>query len=202
MGYHRVFPDAEIVGVDQAPMPRYPFTFHQGDAMAFDLAGFDLIHASPPCQLYSVASKSRRNAGHTYPDLLGPTRDRLTAHGTPWVIENVPGAPMRADFKLCGCIFGLPMLRRERWFETSWQGFAMRAPCWHGDPCLSVTGSGIGCCGNQVEPIRAHLGRRVTRDDYAAAMGIDWMSRGELSQAIPPAYTEYVARQWLDAGRP
>jgi hypothetical protein len=84
----------------------------------------DAIHASPPCQAYSQAALGQRNAGKEYPDLVGPVRDLLDRTDVPWVMENVPGAPMRPDFKLCGCQFDLN-LRRERWFETSWQGFGL-----------------------------------------------------------------------------
>ena len=125
----------------------------------------------------------------------------------PWVIENVPGAPIRPDFKLCGCIMGLPELKRERWFETSWHGFSLRAPCHH--PLQLVTVSGHG------EPSGPRMIRRrvitVTgggRDrskprkdadvsDWRRVMGIDWMSRDELAQAIPPAYTEHIGHQLI-----
>lgn len=100
-GYH----DAgfDIIGVDNRPQPRYPYPFIQADAMTYDLDGYDAIHASPPCQAYAVAAQSQRNAGKVYPDLLAATRDRLNAAGVPWIIENVPGAPMRADLNICGC---------------------------------------------------------------------------------------------------
>jgi hypothetical protein len=29
-------------------------------------------------------------------------------------------------------------------------------------------------------------------------MGIDWMTRDELAQAIPPAYTEFIGTQLLN----
>ena len=76
--------------------------------------------------------------------MLPKTRTLLERTGLPWVIENVPGAPMRADLKLCGCMFGLPNLKRERWFETSWHAFDLRQPCEHSEPVISVTGTGAG----------------------------------------------------------
>ena len=189
MGYHQA--GFDVVGVDVEPMPRYPFEFHQANAMTYPLDGFDAIHASPPCQAYSMASQSQRNAGKEYPDLLAPTRDRLMAHGVPWVIENVPGAPMRPDFQICGCMVGLE-LRRERWFETSWAGFAMSPPHHHPGPVVSVVGHGTPSW------VREQLGYNPTIADYRAAMGIVWMNRNELSQAIPPAYTRFIGEQLLD----
>jgi DNA (cytosine-5)-methyltransferase 1 len=130
---------------------------------------------------------------HGTKSLLAQTRALLEETGVPWVIENVPGAGMRADFKLCGCMFGLPGLRRERWFETSmWlQGDLRSKP--RQDKTVTVAG---------------HAGGSSARDgmsgygDTAAwkrAMGIDWMTGKELAQAIPPAYTEYVGAQLLQA---
>lgn len=192
MGYHRA--GFDVTGVDIDPQPRYPFAFVQADALAY-LAEhgdeFDAIHASPPCQDHSTLSSL--SGAHGTGWLLAATREALEGAGVPWVIENVPGAPMRADFKLCGCTFGLPGLRRERWFETSWQGFALRPPCVHLDATVTVTG---------------HAGGSSTRDgkagygstsDWRRAMGIDWMTGAGLAQAIPPAYTEFIGRQLLAA---
>jgi DNA (cytosine-5)-methyltransferase 1 len=192
MGYSHAGFDV-IVGVDIKPQPRYPFQFVQTDALSFLAsfgAGFDAIHASPPCQAYSVASQSVRKAGHTYPDLLAPTRDALAQSGRPWVIENVPGAPMRSDFVICGCRVGLA-LRRVRLFETSWQGFDLMQPCHHTGPVVAVAGHGSPSW------VRQQLGYNPTIADYRAAMGIGWMNRDELSQAIPPAYTHYIGQRLL-----
>lgn len=139
-----------------------------------------------------MSAQTQRNQGKDYPDLLAPTRALLEATGRLWVIENVPGAPMRVDFRLCGCQFGLA-LRRERWFETSWQGFALLPSCCHLGPVVSVVGHGTPSW------VRQKLGYNPTIHDYRAAMGIDWMNREELSQAIPPAYTEWVGMQMLQA---
>jgi DNA (cytosine-5)-methyltransferase 1 len=192
MGYSRA--GFEVVGVDIEHQKNYPFEFHQADALEF-LAEygheFDAIHASPPCQAYSMASATQRNEGKVYPDLLGPTRDALEALGKPYVIENVPGAPMRADYELCGCYFGL-QLRRERWFETSWMPAArLYAHDHSGPPPLSVVGHGTPSW------VREKLGFNPTIAMYRAAMGMDWTNRGELSQAIPPAYTELIGRDWM-----
>jgi hypothetical protein len=103
VGYHRA--GFDVVGVDINPQPRYPFEFHQADAMTFPLDGFDAIHASPPCQAYSHGTPPDKRSNH--PDLLDATRDRLNAAGLPWVIENVPRAPLRSPVILCGSQFDL-----------------------------------------------------------------------------------------------
>lgn len=203
-GYH----DAgfDVVGVDVSPMPRYPFGFVQADAIGLledllaatpaspmHLSDFDAIHASPVCKGYTVASLSHRQRGVEYPDQLPPVRRLLQQTGLPWVIENVPGAPMRPDYKLCGCMFGLGsgggMLLRERWFETSWGGYDLRTPCRHDRPPITVAGHG------QPSWTRKHGDNPITVKDWRAAMGISWMTRDELSQAIPPAYTRYIGER-------
>ena len=181
-----------VIGVDIEPQPNYVGEeFIQADALdvladrAF-LSRFTAIHASPVCKRYSAATPMRYREEH--PDQIAPVRERLMAQPAPWVIENVPGAPLRPDLKLCGCMFGLPNLKRERWFETSWRAFDMRQPCNHkpGD-VVSVCGTGGGT---------GHT-RKATVADWRRSMGIDWMTMGELSQAIPPAYTEHAGRQLL-----
>lgn len=204
MGYHRA--GFDVVGVDNRPQPRYPFEFHQLDAMTLafvdrgpavddhwrtvNLSRFDAIHASPPCQEHSI-TKNFTTTIHETGWMLAATRERLATSGVPWVIENVPGAPMRVDYKLCGCMFGLRRLRRERWFETSWHGFDMRPPCHHPEPVITVAG-------HDVPSHQRKFGRTVSLDERKAAMGIDWMGRDELGQAIPPAYTEYLGAQLID----
>jgi DNA (cytosine-5)-methyltransferase 1 len=179
VGYHRA--GFDVTGVDNRPQPRYPFTFIQADAMTYPLDGFDAIHASPPCTDHSVTKNWHRPEGTGW--MLPAMRTRLAASGLPWVIENTPGAPMRVDYKLCGCMFGLPRLIRQRWFETSWQGFDLRAPCSHPDPAVTVIDGGH---------------QTGTRDEQQTAMGIGWMTRFELAKAIPPAYTEYIGTQLTD----
>jgi len=196
MGYHRT--GFDVVGVDIERQPHYPFRFYQGDAMdtATWLAAtegwsaVDAVHASPPCQAFSVASKYKGTA-HKHRDLLTGTRELLVSAGVPWVIENVPGAPMRADYLLCGCMFDCPGLRRERWFETSWQGFALNLCHDHREPVITVAGHGPPSW------VRREA-RPVTVADWRKAMGIDWMTRDELAQAIPPAYTEYIGARLLE----
>jgi DNA (cytosine-5)-methyltransferase 1 len=190
-GYFRA--GFDVTGVDMRPMPRNPHRFIQADALEFlrdHGHEYDVIHASPPCQAYSRAAHAQRTRGKRYPDLLGLTREALQSSGRVWVIENVPGAPMRADFRLCGCQFGLE-LRRERWFETSWHAFTLMSPCYHTGPVVSVVGHGTPTW------VREKLGFNPTIRDYRAAMGIGWMNRDELSQAIPSAYTEWIGSQLM-----
>jgi hypothetical protein len=116
MGYYRA--GFDVVGVDIKKQPNYPFEFIWDDALeaVTDLAcGFDAIHASPPCQHYMRSGMVRKDLA---PDLVGQTRIALETAGLPWVIENVPGAPIRPDIVLCGSMFGLGV-RRHRWFETN-----------------------------------------------------------------------------------
>jgi DNA (cytosine-5)-methyltransferase 1 len=192
MGYHRA--GFDVVGVDNKPQPRYPFEFHQADALTCPLDGFDAIHASPPCQDHM---RGGSHPVHGTAWMLAAIRERLLGQPAPWVIENVPGGPMRTDYDLCGCMFGLNLpgmqLIRRRWFETSWHGFEMRTPCHHVGPAISVTGHGT------TTYARDKLGRNPTIAEYRALMGgIDWMNRDELSQAIPAQYTEHLGRQLLE----
>ena len=193
MGYHRA--GFDVLGIDIEPQPHYPFTFVQADALEFlasaNLSSVAAIHASPPCQDHMRGFNTTWEK-HGTGWMLAATREKLMASGKPWVIENVPGAPMRVDLKLCGCMFGLPRLKRERWFETSPQLFDMRPPCHHPNGSISVAGTSPGHRGE-----KELLGHWPRLADWRAAMGIDWMGVKELSQAIPPAYTEYVGRQLL-----
>jgi DNA (cytosine-5)-methyltransferase 1 len=198
MGYHRA--GFDVVGVDVKPQPQYPFTFHQGDAIKFlkeHGTGFDVIHASPPCQAYS-AMKNNWNARKDHPDLLPQTRELLKQTGLPYVIENVPGAPMDAQIQLCGSSFGLGtggyQLRRHRWFELSSDVWMMSPPCQHSGPVIGIYGD-HGRDHRRTEG----FGRYFTLDERKEAMGIDWMKRNELDQAIPPAYTEYIGTHLIQA---
>jgi hypothetical protein len=189
MGYFEA--GFDVVGVDIRLQPHYPFTFYQADALMYPLDGYDAIHASPPCQAYSMITRNFGTADR-HPKLIEPTRNRLASTSVPWVIENVPGAPLRADYQLCGCMFGLEGLRRERWFETSWQGFAMAPSHDHHIPAITITGHGMTAFS------RAKWGRELTPDEKRRAMGVDWyMNTWELAEAIPPAYTQFIGEQLL-----
>lgn len=193
-GYHLA--GFEVLGVDLAPQPRYPFAFHRADALDY-LARhgheFDAIHASPPCQAHTAMRTMHNALPHR--DLIPETRRLLQEVGRPHVIENVVGAALHDPVLLCGSMFGLRcpggQLLRHRLFETSFTVPQMR--CRH-DPVLPV----IGVYGGHVRDRRRrhdsqHRGRETFGiADAEAAMGIGWMTLAELSQAIPPAYTRHL----------
>ncbi len=173
----------DVVGFDIVKQPRYPFAFVQQDALTVDLSGFDAVWASPPCQAFSIASKPHTD--RKWPDLLGPTRTHI--EDKPYVIENVVGAPLRTTIFLCGLMFGLKVYR-HRVFESN---------CFMMGPLHEPHRDGPARQNNQLSNkgfiiVAGHF----TNLPYARrAMGIDWMKRDELAQAVPPAYSEYVGRQ-------
>lgn len=189
VGYHWAG-FTEIVGVDNRPQPRYPFAFVQADALDYLREHgheFDAVHASPPCQRYSVASNINGKGDH--PDLLPMTRDALKATGRPWVIENVPGSPMIDPILVCGLSLNL-RVKRHRWFESNVPLIGTSCPPGHPGSWVTVFGGGAPA----VPDNRRRASARVARK----AMGIDWMTRDEISQAVPPAYTQYIGRQLID----
>jgi DNA (cytosine-5)-methyltransferase 1 len=200
MGYHRA--GFDVVGVDINPQPDYPFEFHQVDWTEAP-GSYDAIHASPPCQAYSVLR--RANPGAEYPDLINPVRALLQASGLPWIIENVPGAPLEPSVVLCGSMFGLGSngrhLRRHRLFESPLT-FSTPPPCDHSTEAIGVYGGGAVARYTFENGAKARNGRRGGYQGSVAekreAMGIDWMSTKALCQSIPPAYTEWVGKQLLD----
>ena len=196
VGYSRAGFD-EIVGVDIRPQPNYPFRFVQADALEppVRLEDFDLVHASPPCQRFSVAASIWGNA-ETHPDLVEPTR-RLVA-GHPHVIENVPGAPIRRDVVLCGSMFPELAVRRHRLFETSTPWVVLTPPCEHSRPKYTVFGHTVQRLGHREDDSNRE---RQSIDTGRKAMGIDWMNRDELSEAIPPAYTRFIGEQFIGQAR-
>lgn len=195
MGYHRA--GFEVVGVDINPQKHYPFEFHCADAFEF-LAHhgheFDVIHASPPCQAFTDLKKMHNAKQHN--DLLTPMRKTLEASGKPYIIENVEGAPMHRYLVLCGTMFELGTeqaeLRRHRRFEVR-PYIAPVEPCRHGRK-----GRVIGVYGGHGRDRRRTVNTQdFSTDERREAMGIDWMNGQELSQAIPPAYTEWIGRQLI-----
>ena len=198
MGLHQA--GFEAWGVDIKRQPRYPFPhrFVQGDALRppFDLADFDFVWASPPCQAHSIARNMKHQREH--PDLVPATRALLEGHPLT-CIENVPGAPLRIDLRLDGWMFPDLRVIRERWFETSFFCFSpqvTRPRGLLGKGYISVIGSGT-------PPYMVRRGIRYGVADCRRAMGIPWMSRKELSQAIPPAYAAFIGRAaiaWRRAG--
>ena len=192
MGYHRA--GFEVVGVDSEPQPHYPFEFVQADALKYLLENwrrFGYYHASPPCQAHTNA---QRIQGRDHPDYIEATLNafrliRASAPGRQWVIENVPGAPLRAPIELCGAAFGLSTYR-HRLFESS---LALTQPI-HGVHVAPTTKMGRPPRpGEFVHVVGNFSGVRRARE----AMGIDWMTRDELREAIPPAYTEHIGRQLM-----
>lgn len=186
MGYHRAGYD--VVGFDILPQPHYPFEFRQVDVLSLDpqeiAREFDAGHASPPCSKHTMATRFHGNA-ESHIDLIEPTRAFLQATNLPWIIENVVGAPIRADVCLCGTQFGL-RIAKHRIFELSFAaGFELLPKCDHSDIYDPWHGPGR------------------TAKKLREAMGIDWLpiqggaSRkrgvtGDLFNAIPPPYTQYL----------
>lgn len=205
----------EVTGVDIEPQKRYPFAFLQGSVLDINpqwAQQFDLIWASPPCQAHSALKVLHNAKKHL--DLIPQTRVLLRAIGAPYIIENVEGAPLHKPCRLCGTMFGLGVqdadLRRHRIFETS---FSVTQPkCNHGARAtIGVYGGHVRNRKRTIAPTGHDLVanstvRRLNREagypdftiaDGYEAMGINWMVRDELSQAIPPAYSKYLAEQFI-----
>ena len=185
MGYHRA--GFDVVGVDIESQKNYPFEFVQGDAIEYLLkhgGKYDAIHASPPCQAHSLTQKIGKRK---HPELIGPTRNAMERNGRPWIIENVPGSPLIDPVELCGHSFGLRTYR-HRLFESS---IVLAAPE-HREHDKRTTKMGRPPQpGEMMHIVGNFSGVAEARD----AMGIDWMTRDELREAIPPAYTEYLGWQ-------
>ena len=192
MGYARA--GFEVVGVDIEPQPRYPFTFLQADALDVDLDGFDVIHASPPCQRYSDLGRRNGNA-HEWPDLIAPTRERLVATGRPYVIENVEGAPLLDPVVLCGTSFPGLRVIRHRLFESN---LVLTAPPCRPHPLVFTHDRRkrqYGRLDQGTAYVMVNGGGNATVANKRAAMGIEWMTGREINEAVPPAYTEHLGRQ-------
>jgi DNA (cytosine-5)-methyltransferase 1 len=199
MGYHRA--GFEVVGVDIAPQPRYPFAFIQADAVEYVTEHgreYDAIHASPPCQHHSVATKSWNGDPAAWPDLIEPTREALRHSGKPYVIENVVGAPLRDPVLLCGTMFAGLRVLRHRLFECNWD---LTAPEHPKHPLVYTRDKRKNHYGKLDEStafVQVTGGGNCSKTAASSAMGIDWMTKRELNEAIPPAYTEYIGKQLLE----
>ncbi len=221
MGYHRA--GFDVTGVDHAEQPDYPFDFIQDDAVEFlrtllkpwrrkELKSFNAIHASPPCQAYTMMRHLGKTAGDNAPDLVEPIRDLLIRARKPYVIENVIGAPLKDAVMLCGSMFGLAV-RRHRLFESN--VLILTNPCRHkAEWPVAVWGDGrpsrqearktrrpIAVYGDhpqQPGDTTYRVNRARTLAEGQKAMGIDWMPWKQLTQAIPPAYTEFIGKQLID----
>jgi DNA (cytosine-5)-methyltransferase 1 len=198
MGLHRA--GFDVVGVDIRPQPRYPFEFHQADALTFPLDGFDFIWASPPCQAHSQMSVRYVGKGGTrdeHPDHIPATRERLRESGIPHVIENVNGARFKLErpFRLTGEMFGLGV-HRPRWFEPSFPILVPQAPPKQPNP-VAVYGARMDGRRLWTRADGSELRAPRSIEAPALAMGIDWMEWHELREAIPPAYAAFIGRAAL-----
>jgi len=200
----------DVYGIDIAPQHNYPFRFVQADAIEslrtlvnggairfgdreIWYRDIEAVHASPPCQLFTAYRRKGHGVGDGYPNLIPATRELLIDLNRPaWVIENVEGAPLENAVRLCGSSFELDV-RRHRYFESNITLVA--PPCDHSwqTPRFAPASN------------RTNLRRtvevgvwRIPLDVQAKAMGISWMTLHELSEAIPPAYTEWIGCQLMD----
>lgn len=190
MGYHRA--GFDVSGLDIKHGKRYPFTYYRLDFNTLDvdmLRGYDFIHASPPCQTFSITKNLRNAQGNSTSkvDLLEPTRKLLQESGVPYIIENVPGAPLINPVQLCGSSFGLKV-RRHRLFESNLP--LVGSTCDH-----KKQGRPVGVYGSMKDEIPSGGKTATSIEEARESMGIDWMIWGELVEAIPPAYTEYLGKQ-------
>jgi DNA (cytosine-5)-methyltransferase 1 len=209
MGYARA--GFRVIGVDIEPQPNFPFEFYQDDAFSVVRQVMDgtwkpaAIHASMPCKRHTVLYRlARHNGGREHPDLVTPMLDLLEALGLPYVMENVPGAPLPGAEVICGSSFGLGV-RRHRLIATNW--CYRPPPCDHqaqdaASPLYPVKRYHSGSAVVTMSPVVGVYGRGQGLgpgevDLWRQAMGIDWMTREELSQAIPPAYTEHIGRELM-----
>lgn len=197
VGYQRA--GFDVVGVDIVPRPNYPLPFIQADAMELDpkfVALFDAIHASPPCQSYSDLAKRNGNADE-WPRLIEPVREMLRASGRPYVIENVEGSPLKNPVVLCGTMFDGLRVLRHRLFEAN---FPITPPPHKKHPKVHTFDkrkSHFGKTNEWTDFVQVTGGGNCSLAAAREAMGIDWMTKGEINEAIPPAYTELIGRQLL-----
>jgi hypothetical protein len=204
MGFHRA--GLDVVGIDIADQPSYPFEFHQEEAINYLTKVIDngmrlpdgrrvhAVSAGPPCQRYTTLAKGCNHNTEDHPDLIPATRELLQETGVPWVLENVPSAPLVDPTTLCGEMFGLGVIRHRK-FETNW---ALPQPAhvkhrgrvagyrhgeWFTGPYCAVYGDGGG---------------KGTLAEWKVAMQIDWMkTKAELVESIPPAYTAHIGAAML-----
>lgn len=181
MGYYRA--GFEVEGVDIKPQPHYPFRFYQANALEFPLDGYDAYHASPPCQRFSAMQHIHNNRNE-HPDLITPARELFLATTKLFVIENVVGSPLHISIMLCGTMFGL-RIPKHRIFEANFDLPILTLACNHADV---------------YDPYHGGEMARGEREKLSKVIGIDWfMTRPEVREAIPPAYTEYIGQYLLRA---
>ena len=203
IGYHQAGWD--VTGVDINPQPRYPFRFIQADALEVlrdqeFCSRFDAIHASPPCQQWSRATKRYRMEGKVYPELIEPTRAMLEKMEIPYVMENVPLAPIRPDLILYGYMFGLNVIRRRHFEIGNWWAMAPMRPAQIGNTLTGEFCSVFGSASyrkskKQATGWRPKFDQGTALNTWHYAMGIpaEYRFTGtEISEGIPPAYTKYI----------
>ena len=185
----------EVIGVDNCPQPNHPYDIFIEDAVEFMANGlddFDFIWASPPCQAYSWSAAGRRGEGYEYADLVEITRHYLQASGKPYIIENVVGAPLLNPVMLCGTMFPGLKVFRHRLFESN-VNLVVDRECNH-------EGHKVKTRRNAPGDFFTVAGKWVgTTKEWSDAMGIDWMTKKELAQAIPPVYAEYLCKQVMES---
>lgn len=187
----------EVIGIDNEDQPKYPFQFIKADALEVlsdrrFLSKFDVVHASPVCKRYSSITATAKTHNN-HPDQIEEVRKLLIASGKPYVIENVPGSPLKDYVELCGTMFGLNVIR-HRLFECNPVIWFPPATCNHHKRV--VKHGRKPCNETNFAAVTGHF------SDVAFAqksMGIDWMGQKELAQAIPPAYTEWIGLQMKQA---
>jgi DNA (cytosine-5)-methyltransferase 1 len=197
VGYARA--GFDVVGVDIRPQPNYPLRFIQANALSLEprfIESFDAVHASPPCQSYSDLAKRNGNADK-WPRLVEPVREMLIQSGLPYVIENVDGAPLINAVVLCGTMFPKLRVLRHRLFEANFQIVPpphKRHPKVHTHDRRKAH---FGKTDEWKDFVQVTGGGNCTLAAARDAMGIDWMSKGEINESIPPAYTEFIGQELL-----
>lgn len=180
-----------VVGVDIEPQPNYVGDeFIQANALEFmkgvDLSRFQVFHGSPPCQFGSVETPMEHRKKH--PNLIPQTRSLFKGTGKPYVIENVENVRghLVNPIMLCGSMFGLGVWR-HRYFECPWLS-TLTPPCNHSNVPVLITGS----------PRRGGSRKEPSAQERRDASGLYWMSRSEMDQAVPPAYTNFIGARLME----
>jgi DNA (cytosine-5)-methyltransferase 1 len=175
--------NASIIGVDIFDMPDYQFKFIKDDIFNYieytDLNSFNFIWASPPCQRYSVCKNIKDLT--MYGDFCVDIHNILESSGIPYVIENVPQAPIRKDLLLCGEMFNMRIIR-HRIFELG--TFKIEQPIHkkHKPKGYYTTVAG------HMAGIRK----------YKEVMEIDWSNNWkQLAEAVPPRYARFILNKYF-----
>lgn len=194
-----------VEGVDIKPQPNYPYPFHLADVLSLSpewLSSFDVIHASPPCQRYSVLR--HRYTENVHPDLIGPTRALLEKADRPYIIENVEDAreELFNPVMLCGLMFPPLRVFRHRLFEIRHFELPKKGhPPHTGILChtMDKRKRHYGMTDEWEDFVQVTGGGNSSRDAAANAMGLDhrYLTKTELNEAIPPAYTYYIGEHLI-----